>query len=93
MNKDARCMYLVRIKLARLDDNLRLGNGDLAACRRVGVEVARRSPIDEIPQPIGLPGFYQSQIGLNATLKDIRHAVEVLMFFSLGHQRATPVRV
>jgi len=48
MNKYSRRVNFVRVEFARLDDNLRFRDSDLATRRSVGVEVAGGAPVDQV---------------------------------------------
>jgi hypothetical protein len=85
--EDTRRVDLIGIEFTGFDNDLRFRYGDFAAGGGGGIEVARRSPIDEVAVRVGLPGFDQREVGLNAALEDVCHSIEVLVFFAFGNQR------
>src|SRR5581483_2074176 len=88
VNKDAWRMNLIGIEFAWFYDDLRFGNRDLAAGGGRRIEVARGAAIDQVAVRIGLPGLHQCQIGLNAALQDVGHAVEFLVLFAFRYECA-----
>ncbi len=88
VDEDAGGVDLVGVELAGLDDDLGFGDGDLAAGGRVGIEVAGGAAVDEVAVGVGLPGFHEREVGEDAALEDVGVAVEVLVLFAVGDERA-----
>ena len=88
MNEDGRGVDLVGIEFAGLDDDLGLSDGDFAAGGGVWVEVAGGAAVDEVAVGVGLPGFDESDVSLDAALEDVGVAVEVLVLFALSDKGA-----
>ena len=79
---------VVGIDLARLDQVLDLGHGDLGRRRHHRVEVARGLAVDEVAFGVALPGMHDGQIGDQAGLHHVLLAVELADFLALGDQGA-----
>src|SRR5262245_31614149 len=55
LHEDGRRVDRLRVELAHLDELLDLGDRDLPRRRGHRIEVARRLPVDEVAQAVGLP--------------------------------------
>ena len=88
LDKDARGVDLVGVELAGLDDDLGFGDGDLAAGGGEGVEVAGCAAVDEVAEGVGLPGFDEGEVGVDAALEDVGLAVEVFVLLAFGDESA-----
>ena len=81
-------MDIVLVELARDDQLLDLGEGDLAGRRHHRIEVPGRAPIDEVALVIAQVGLDDGKIRLQAALHHIELAVEFADFLALRHQGA-----
>src|SRR5271156_6593292 len=88
LHEDAGRMDLIRIELARLDQNLDLRHGDAPGGRHVGIEVAGGLSIDEIALGIALPSLDERDVGHETRLEHISLAVHHTRFLALRHDRA-----
>src|SRR5436190_5634394 len=73
---EGRRVDMVGIELAGRHQLLHFGDRDAAGGRGHRVEVARGLAVDEVAQPIALPGRDQSEIADNALLEHVLPAVE-----------------
>ena len=88
MDEDAGGVDFVGVEVAGLDDDLGFGDGDLAAGGGEGVEVARGTAVDEVAEGVGLPGFDEGDVDVDAALEDVGVAVEVFVLLAFGDESA-----
>src|SRR5206468_7200450 len=84
LHENARRDDVVWVDGAGLDQVLHFGDGDARGGRHHGIEVARRSPIDEITRPIAFPRLDEGEVGAQRFLEDVRLAVDGPRLLALG---------
>ena len=74
----------VGIELARLDQDLDLGDGDAPGGGDHRVEVAGGLPVDQVAEAIALPGLDDGQVGAQRRLEHVHASVEFARLLALG---------
>ena len=83
---------VIRIDGAGLDQVLHFGDGDARGGRHHGIEVARRSPIDQITHAVAFPRLDEGEVGAQRVLEDVGLAVNRPRLLALGDERAVSRR-
>src|SRR5262245_47850680 len=83
IDEDAGRMHALGIERADLDKFLDLRDRDLARRHRHGVEVARGLPIDEVAEPIALPGRHHREVAHDSALEKVVAAAEASRLLAL----------
>src|SRR4029453_4353277 len=87
LHEDSRRMDVIALDLARRHEVLDLGDGASRGGGHHGIEVARRSPVNEITHVVAFPRLDEGIVGTQRRFENVGPAVDDASLLSLGDQR------